>query len=101
MLPSSGFKTKSDYFQLYPEEDTIAEASVKTPLNSVDFTIFKSTFILAERDLGFSFAKFEMADQCGATEGELNFHKIRSTKTWNSESGNGNGNRNENGIRNP
>ena len=33
--------------------------------------------ILAERDLGFSlvFAKFKMADQCAATEGELNFHK--------------------------
>ena len=32
-------------------------------------------FIVAERDLGFSFAKFKMADQCEATEGELNFHK--------------------------
>ena len=37
--------------------------------------IFKSSFILAERDLGFSLAKFKMADQCEATEGELNFHK--------------------------
>ena len=55
--------------------DSIANTSVKTPLNSVDFTMFKSTFILAERDLGFSFAKFKMADQCQATEGELNFHK--------------------------
>ena len=52
---------------LYPEEDSIANTLVKTPLNSVDFseifTIFKSTFILAERDLGFSFAKFKIADQ--------------------------------------
>ena len=32
-------------------------------------------FILAERELGFSFAKFKMSDQCQATEGELNFHK--------------------------
>ena len=60
---------------LYPEKDSIANTSVKIPLNSVDFTIFKSTFILAECDLGFSFAKFKMADQCEATEGELNFHK--------------------------
>ena len=52
---------------LYPEKDSIANTSVKTP--------FTSTFILAERDLGFSFAKFKMADQCEATEGELNFHK--------------------------
>ena len=44
---------------LYPEKDSIENTSVKTPLNSVDFT---STFILAERDLGFSFAKFKMAD---------------------------------------
>ena len=57
---------------LYPEKDSIENTSVKTSLNSVDFT---STFILAERDLGFSFAKFKMADQCAATEGELNFHK--------------------------
>ena len=60
---------------LYPENDSIANTLVKTPLNSVEFTVFKSTFILAERDLGFSFAKFKMADQCEATEGELNFHK--------------------------
>ena len=60
---------------LYPEKDSIANTSVKTPSNSVDFTIFKSTFILAERDLWLSFAKFKMADQCEATEGELNFHK--------------------------
>ena len=60
---------------LYPEKDSIANTSVKTPLNSVDFTIFKSTFILAERDLWFSFAKFKIADQCEATEGEPNFHK--------------------------
>ena len=60
---------------LYPEKDSIANTSVKTPLNSVDFTIFKSTFILTERDHGFSFAKLKMADQCEATEGELNFHK--------------------------
>ena len=60
---------------MHPEEDSIAETSVKTPLNSVDFSIFKATFILAERDLGFRFAKFKMADQCEATEGELNFHK--------------------------
>ena len=57
---------------LYPEKDSIENTSVKTPLNSVDFT---STFILAERDLGFSFAKFKMADQCEAIEGKLNFHK--------------------------
>ena len=57
---------------LYPEKDSIANTSVKTPWNSVGFT---STFILAERDLGFNFAKFKMADQCEATEGELNFHK--------------------------
>ena len=42
---------------LYPEKDSIV------------------TFILAERDLGFSFAKFKMTDQCEATEGKLNFHK--------------------------
>ena len=60
---------------LYPEKDSIANTSVKTPSNSVDFTIFKSTFILAERGLGFSFAKFKMADQCEAIEGKLNFHK--------------------------
>ena len=59
---------------LYLEKDSIANGSVKTPLNSVDFTIFKSTSILAARDFGFSFAKFMMADQCEATEGELNFH---------------------------
>ena len=54
---------------LYPEKDIVVNTSVKNPLNSVDFTI------LAECDLGFSFAKFKMADQCEATEGELNFHK--------------------------
>ena len=43
---------------LYPEKDSIANKSVKTPLNSVDFTIFKSTFILAECDLGFKVAVF-------------------------------------------
>ena len=36
------------------------------------------TFILVERDLEFSFAKFKMADQYEATEGELNFHKRRT-----------------------
>ena len=60
---------------LYPEKDSIANTSVKTPSNSVDFTIFKSTFILAERGLGFSLAKFKMADQCEAIEVELNFPK--------------------------
>ena len=54
---------------LYPEKDIVVNTSVKNPLKSVDFTI------LAECDLGFSFAKFKMADQCEATEGELNFHK--------------------------
>ena len=34
-----------------------------------------SAVILAECDLGFSLAEFKMADQCEATEGELNFHK--------------------------
>ena len=54
---------------LYPKKDSIANTSVKTPLNCVKFTIFKSIFILAEHDLGFSFAKFKMADQCEASEG--------------------------------
>ena len=47
---------------LYPEKDSFEQRRL-------------STFILAERDLGFSFAIFKMADQCAATEGELNFHK--------------------------
>ena len=49
---------------LYSEKDSIA-------------IIRRLKFILAERDLGISlvFAKFKMADQCAATEGELNFHK--------------------------
>ena len=34
--------------------------------------------LLAERDLGFSFAKFKMADQCEATEGELMYRSNRS-----------------------
>ena len=36
MLPSSGSKTKK---VLYPDEGSIAETSVKTLLNSVDFTL--------------------------------------------------------------
>ena len=47
---------------LYPEKDSFDQRRL-------------STFILAERDLGLSFAIFKMADQCAATEGELNFHK--------------------------
>ena len=62
---------------LYPEKDSIENTSVKTPLNSVDFT---STFILAERDLGFSFAKFKMADQCEATETNDDNKPIKSLK---------------------
>ena len=67
---------------LYPEEDSIAETSVKTLLNSAIlswqrrfYNFFKSTFILAERDLGFSFATFKMADQVKLRKIELNFHK--------------------------
>ena len=51
---------------LYPEKDSIANTSVKTPLNSVDFTIFKSTFIPAERD--------ENKNLSEATKSELNCH---------------------------
>ena len=65
---------------MYPEKDSIANTAVKTPLNCVELTIFKSTFILAEHDLGFSFTKFKMADKCEATVGELNVHK-RCTET--------------------
>ena len=57
---------------LYPEEDSIANTSVKTP-----FTIF----ILAERDLGFIvFAKFKMADQCEASETNDDNKPIKSFK---------------------
>ena len=38
MLPSSGYKTKK---VLYPDEGSIAETSVKTLLNSVDFTLHR------------------------------------------------------------
>ena len=60
MLPPSGYKTKWDYF-----------------CNLKKKALPKRQFlnILAERDLGFSLAKFKVADQCEATEGELNFHK--------------------------
>ena len=60
---------------LYPEKDSIANTSVKTPLNSVDFTIFKSTFISAERDPWSRVALGQNKNLSEATEGELNFHK--------------------------
>ena len=60
---------------LYPEEDSIAETSVKTLLNSAIlswqrrfYNFLKSTFILAERDLGFSFATFQDGRSSEATE---------------------------------
>ena len=47
MLPSSGYKTKK---VLYPDEGSIAETSVKTLLNSVDFTLLRRDFNLYYQD---------------------------------------------------